>query len=58
MDKLVFNCTTREIEKVAFTAEEIVQREYEASLPIPVQPPATEERLLAAEEAINLLLGL
>ena len=60
MDKLVFNCTTGETEEVAFTPEEIAQREYEASLP-PVIPEPTEVELLKAEldstrEAVNFLL--
>ena len=48
MDKLDINCTTGETEEVAFTPEEIAQREYEASLP-PVIPEPTEAELLKAE---------
>ena len=60
MDKLIINCTTGETEEVAFTPEEIAQREYEASLPPVIQPP-TEVELLKAElestkEAVNFLL--
>jgi hypothetical protein len=54
MDKLVLNCTTGEMEEVAFTPEEIAQREYEASLP-PVIPPKTELELL--EEKYTMLQG-
>jgi len=39
-----------------FTPEEIAQREYEASLPVPVQPPTPEERLQALEEAMLMLI--
>lgn len=45
MDKLVLNCTTGEMEEVAFTPEEIAQREYEASLP-PIIPAPTGVELL------------
>ena len=50
MDKLVYNCTTGEIEYVALTPEEIAQREYEASLP-PVIPGPTEIEILRLEQA-------
>ena len=60
MDKLVFNCTTGEIEEANFTPEEIAQREYEASLP-PVIPEPTELELLQADldatkETLNFVL--
>ena len=50
MDKLIINCTTGEVEEVAFTPEEITQREYEASLP-PVIPEPTEIEILRLEQA-------
>ena len=50
MDKLVLDCTTGEMEEVAFTPEEIAQREYEASLP-PVIPEPTEIEILRLEQA-------
>lgn len=50
MDKLILNCTTGEMEEVAFTPEEIAQREYEASLP-PVIPPKTKTEILQARVA-------
>ena len=50
MDKLVFNCETGEMEEVAFTPEEIAQREHEASLP-PVIPEPTEIEILRVEHA-------
>lgn len=58
MDKLVLNCTTGEMEEVAFTPEEIAQREYEASLP-PVTPePTPEERIRDLELQVAQLTAL
>jgi hypothetical protein len=59
-DKLVFNCTTGEMEEVAFTPEEIAQRAYEASLP-PVISPKTEVEILqeaqdATSSAVDFLI--
>jgi hypothetical protein len=51
-DKLIFNCTTGEMEEVTFTPEEIAQRAYEASLP-PAILPKTELELLQEKVAIN-----
>ena len=50
MDKLVIDCSSGELTEVAFTPEEIAQREYEASLP-PVIPGPTEIEILRLEQA-------
>jgi len=57
-DKLVTNCTTGEVTSEDFTADEIAQRAYEASLP-PVVPPQTDtERIEATEKAINAIMTM
>jgi len=60
MDKLVLNCTTGEVEEASFTPEEIVQREYEASLP-PITPQKSDleiiqEKLIETQGALDFIV--
>ena len=59
MNKLVLNCTTGETEEVAFTPEEIAQREYEASLPPDIPEPTQDDYMLDLDYRLSMIeLGI
>jgi len=59
MNKLVLNCTTGETEEVAFTPEEIAQREYEASLPPAIPEPTQDDYMLDLDYRLSMIeLGI
>lgn len=57
-DKLIIDCTNEIITEANFTTEEIAQREYEANLPKPVQPPSVEDRIKSLEATVSSLMGV
>jgi len=59
-DKLVYNCTTGQMEVITFTQTEIDQREADRIAQeiedAKILPPTDAERIASLEEMINMLM--